>query len=359
MSVGTGGTHRRAGIIVLALVLILAPWIGTVAAQGDEEAAEPGQPSEQPQGDWTLELETRRAEVLWTMHRSDETTREWINGSFDGLADQLVYRYTKIIQDPEDLEAEPTVHKIDLTVALTAVYEYRDTNNNSRFELSDEIVAYQSIHDSGVPLVHQRDHPRQIQGARVVYPLEGGGELHLELFMSPTTDKQETRLVFPGDAELNLTVRNRPATEPGTRVGVQLRAWGGETFERAEDELTVKHGKAVGYVRWLDHSLVDDVRIPVGITTLEEIRSPDNTEARNEGLIIMSTPAGQEITHRISIGTYVEESRVEKILATVGDWSIYTVGLLGALIFVGVTVVSKLKGRGQAGGRGGGSVRDY
>lgn len=342
-------------ILLLASVLAIAPWIGTVAAQTSAQDAEVAQRPGDARSDWTLDLETRRAEVLWTMHRADETTREWINGSFNGLDDELSYRYTQIVDDPDGDADE--VHRINLTLAIAAVYEYRDINNNSRFELSDEIIAYEPVADGGIPLIHALDYPRQIEGARAVYPLEGGGELHLEMFMSPKVDWKESRLVFPGDTELNLTVRNRPASAPGTDLAVQLRAWGGERFERTGDELTLKTGKAVGYVRWMDQSFVDGVRKPVGITTLEEKRA-DGSGERNEGLIIMSTDNGREITHRISVGTYVEEGPVDTILATVGDWSIYTLGLIGAGALVAIAAVNKIRERqGRQGGDG--SVHDY
>lgn len=340
-------------IVGLAVLLAIAPWIATVAAQEDPDAELAERPGD-AKSDWTLDLETLRAEVRWTMHRADDTTQEWVNGSFNGLDDRLTYRYTQILQEGEE---DPTVHRINLTLGLAAVYEYRDTNNNSRFELSDEIVDYQAIGTDGVPLIHERDHPRQIEGARVVYPLEGGGELHLELFMSPTVDWEDTRVIFPGDAELNLTVRNRPASASGTDLAVQLRAWGGDSFQRTGDELTVKDGRAVGYLRWMDQSFVDGNRTPVGVTTLEEKRPGGADGPRNEGLIIMSTPSAKEVTHRISLGTYVEEGPVETILATVGSWSIYTLGLIGAGILVGITAISKIKESSDRRG-GGGSVGD-
>ncbi len=349
--------RRTAGgrwlIAVLAIVVAIAPWIGSVAAQSGDQDAELAQRPGDAKSDWSLDLETRRAEVLWTMHRADDTTREWVNGSFNGLDDQLTYRYTRIIDD----EA-PTVHTINLTVALAAVYEFRDTNNNSRFELSDEILDYDPIAGEDVPLIHELSYPRSIQGARAVYPLEDGGELHLEMFMSPKVDWKESRLVFPGDAELNLTVRNRPAHAPDTDLAVQLRAWGGERFQRTGDELELQTGKTVGYVRWMDQSFVDGTRTPVGITTLEEKRANGNGDVLNEGLIIMSTPNAREITHRISVGTYVEAGPVESILATVGDWSIYTLGLIGAGVLVAITAVSKIRESQDRRG-GDGSLRDY
>lgn len=338
-------------IVGLAVLLAIAPWIATVAAQTGDQDAELAERPGDAKSDWTLDLETLRAEVRWTMHRSDDTIQEWVNGSFNGLDDQLTYRYTQLVQEGED--EEPTVHQINMTLGLAAVYEYRDTNNDGRFELSDEIVDYQAIETEGVPLIHERDHPRQIEGARVVYPLEGGGELHLEIYMSPTVDWKDTRLIFPGDAELDLTIRNRPASAAGTDMAVQLRAWGGESFQRTGNELTLKDDRAVGYVRWMDQSFVDGNRTPVGITTLEEKRPAGPEGGGNQGMIIMSTPSAKEITHRISLGTYVEEGPVETILATVGSWSIYTLGLIGAGILVGITAISKIKeSRDRPGGEG-------
>ncbi|MDX1610749.1 MAG: hypothetical protein R3185_00160 [Candidatus Thermoplasmatota archaeon] len=345
----------RASLAWLATTLFIAMLLGAPALHAQTAGQEEQEVSPLT---WSLSFDVDEDRISWVNAAANELQREQVEGTF--LPDQarLRYQYEREALGPvtEDQD-EPRHQFANVTLELSAVYEFQDTNGNQAFDLGDRIVDYHALTNLDRAAFRPAELPGPAEGIVVTYPLEDGGTLEVQIYLSEEPTWVGTRLVYPTDTELNVTIRDRPLVGENTSLALQARAWGDGEIERETRGMQIVGEDQTAYMRWFRYSRVNDTLEEPWLSVLEQKRARGEQVAPGEGILILSTPGEPTVEHGLTVGRFdTRESRVAAVVEQVikGDSGLYLLGFLGSAVAVGASVAIKLRdqrrtGDGQAG----------
>lgn len=323
---------------ILLAILVAMP---TLAVPVASQASDPGEvPPGSPQ--WSVSKDVNPdTGFAYTATRTQGDTPARMTGIFNLEDTKLELRYRA--PPPDQADPDETIRSVNLTLRLSAVYEFRDVNGNDRFDLGDEVVRADPISPSQRARVEPIDGPGLIEGARAIYPLENIGRLVFETRTSPRPEPLGDRNVYAPGPALNITLEESQPIEDDTHLAVLVRLGDTGLEHVAQHTIHAEGNGARALFEWTGNATSDDRVVPVSETVLEQ-RVRSQTDGQEEILVAWSTATDGTIQHPVDVRIEHTESTVDRALAIVkGDPLLFTIGLILTVGLIGASAWAKLQ----------------
>lgn len=321
----------RLTVFLAAVALVVAPSLAAPAlAQDPESDGSPAEPA-------TLDFVVDRDGFDYQT-RFGDARGQLVNGAFDLESARLNLSYNTSSEGPDGRRS------VNLSLALSGVYEFRDVNSNSRFDLGDEVVAFHSLGDSRDADVGEVDADGPIRAAKATYPLEDGGDVEFTAYVSPRLAFLERgRPVQPTDTEIDITFDGVQVESDDTSLGVAMRLESAELEQTDVREISVQGDRAAAVYQWPGTIIVDGELASVRSTVLEQ-RLERGDDPITQAIVVQAVDPGDEIRTQSAIEIVHTEPTGQEVLAKiVGDPLLFAGGLIAAILVVGGNAWAKLR----------------
>lgn len=311
-----------------ATVVLLASAAWTASAQA-------GVSSGPPQAeDWRLE----------TRLLPEQGYRLTTTGTVDG---QLARVERSLALDTGELtiayhlgsESDPQ-RTVEAHLTPTAVYTFRDTNGDGRFDLSDEVVEHRRVVAPAGAYVTPVNANTPFEAARAVLPLEDGGRVDVTLTASPTLASLRGEQLAPTASRLNLTVAGLTTPEDAyTALATTVDA---PRLATTDDGLLRLDGEGAGVeYRWLGPMLERNLPGPSKATVLEDRLRGEGEDAA--GTVLLASPSSSPSRHEAELGVVHTSSGLAEVAGAIrGDPGTFLAAMLGSAVLVGAAAWRKM-----------------
>lgn len=297
-----------------------------------------------PRSSSTLDVDVERNEgFTYEMATRGDVQRQ-TTGQFDMDAFRLNLSYTSSNGTSE-------LRRVNASLTLEGIYEFRDGNGNGRFDLGDEVVRFDPVQPGRWSSVDHVETPGQLEILRATTPLEGDGEVRFEVLVSPEPIRvSPERHLRPLDAKVHVTLQDLEPTGEDTRFSLAMRLEGSQLDRTDAHAVTVTGDGADLRYGWSDTATRNGVSTPLNSTLVEQDVTRDGQE-RTELLVLHTLEPANRIELHNSVE--LEETRSpipEAFTGIVGNPPLYVGGLLAAILLVGGNAWLKLQeGEGGSG----------
>lgn len=273
----------------------------------------------------------------YSVAREDETPAR-LDGQFDLDRAALNVSY---VAPPGTEDPEENQRRVNLSIRLSAVYAFRDVNDNQRFDLGDEVLRVDPIEQSQDAQVNELSMPGSLEGAEATYPLDHGGQARIQVFTAPGLQFVDTRPVLPTDTELNVTLEGVDAPAEDARIALVMRVEA-PSLEQVDSRLLHVNGDgARGVFSWADQAEIQNNTTQTDSTVLEQRLG--NNASREEAIVVLATDPNERIQHEASLAVVHTQSAVAAALSQIkGDALLFGLGLTASLVLVGASAWVKL-----------------
>lgn len=316
-----------------AALLLLAPVLAVPAAAQDTASAQAG---EEP---GSMDFEVDDEGFDWVV-RPGGSGGQVVNGSFDLDRARLDLSYNSS-DDPADLRTAGG------GFLLSGVYEFRDVNDNNRFDLGDEVVDFHPVQTDRAK-IEEVDADGPIRAARATYPLDGGGDVQFTTYVSPRLAfLEDGRPVQPTDTELNVTLEGVETKADDSELGVAMRLEGEEIEQTASREIRITGDRADAVYSWPATANVDGETAHVRSSVLEQ-RVERDGDLLTQAIVVQAVDPGERIHTQSTIDIKHTEPVTQEVFSRiVGDPLLFAGGLIAAVLVVGGNAWAKLKSDGS------------
>lgn len=317
-----------------AASLLLAPALAVPAAAQETAVAQAG---DEP---GTLDFEVDDEGFDWVV-RPGGSGGQVVNGSFDLGSARLDLSYNSS-DDPTDFRTASG------SFVLSGVYEFRDVNDNNRFDLGDEVVDFHPVKTDGFARIEELDVDDPIRAAQATYPLDGGGDIQFTTYVSPRLAfLDDGRPVQPTDTELNVTLEGVETTVDDSELGVAMRLEGPDIEQTAPREIHFIGDRADAVYSWPATANVDGETAHVRSSVLEQ-RVDRDGDLVTQAIVIQAVDPGERVHTLSTIDIkHTEPVKQQVFSRIVGDPLLFAGGLIAALLIVGGNAWAKLRSGGS------------
>lgn len=345
---------RKLCLTLIGILLLVVPALGAPAS-----AQEVVLDSEWRQEERDLTF-TRVAEgFLAKSSRESDLGNDELDISF--ILDDGTLRMDYVSKEP----GNETVLVMKYTVL--SLVEFRDGDGNGRYGFGDEVV--QRIHLEDMDHSHSAEpflSDGRVATATYTFPDDEDndtgplgdprpgllpGHLALRFYIVPTTQSFGGSQVTPLEVKFDVEIDRFPfeGEADDTVLALETRFEANRPIGNAEwtdDALQVPDGYFRGFLSWTDHAEVDDERRPVGVTTQSFVSNGEDEDSSSR-TVAFTYPQGDKIVHDPEMGVVRYQAAfvdvVERLVR--GDWLLYGLGLVVAVLAVGVPAGIRLRER--------------
>lgn len=332
-------------MVLITLAIAVPTMAAAVAGQSSNETSSPVAGGPLP---WTLEMSVEEDEgFAYTNARIDADVPARMTGIFDLQTAELTLRYRS---PPPGIATEDRQRRANLTLDLSTVYEYRDTNGNQRFDLGDQVIQAHGIEGGPGASVERLDPSGLIQGARAEYPIDDLGRLALEVRPAARPEPFGGTVVEPTAPLVNVSLDQATPSADDARIAVMLRV-GTHGLEQTGPHQVAATGEgARALFEWAPNATVDGRPVPVNQTVLKQHLDED-PQAEQEMLVLLATPQGEATEHAAQVRIEHTRNAVETALGVVkGDELLFSLGLVASVTIFGGSAWAKLRGSDEGSG---------
>lgn len=325
---------RQRPIVLAAAVSLAAAALVPVATAGDD-----------PRSPASLDVEVQGdSGFTYHMVTEEDPVRE-VTGSFDIDTFRMDLAYTSSNGSAE-------LRRVNASLALEGLYEFRDLNENGRFDLGDRIVRFDPVEPNRRAEVEHVETPGKLEILRATTPLEGDGEVQFDVYLTPEsirlTPDEDLR---PLDNKIDIVLRDIRSTREDTSFGLAMRLEGSQLDRTDAREVRVEGDGANFLYEWSDTAILDGVSTPLNSTLVEQHVTRDDADHTELAVVHVLEP-GNEVELEQSFR--VEETSPplsEALTGILGNPLVYLGGLVAAVLVVGGNAWLKLQENEDESGR--------
>lgn len=227
--------------------------------------------------------------------------------------------------------------------------EYRDENSDGAFQPGEAVVQRVTPEDASARSLEafQADMLHRINAT---YGLGTPSSRWIISFLIPSQATSADGLrIAATEIKFDILIENFPYREPTSALAVQLRFRAETEFEAGEKRGTAglfsTSSGVNGFLRWVNHSMVDGVQRPVNVSAAEAKFDSEADEFEGEALVVFSYVRGARILHDPSVGVALAIVVSEFLLQPIGNWALVGAGVAVAGLLVAVTLAPSLRYR--------------
>lgn len=337
---------------LLAALLAVATGLAPFASASDgpteepdetddpQEQGEPDDESEQADG-WEdeerdVDTEVDDAGFRVESRRESPWGKDSLRAEFDTETARLKFEFER--------EGDPTGGALKLEVDEWRLLEYRDENGDSSFQPAEtvlqafrpETVATRSLQDQAMPQGHRIE---------ATYGLGGGAVWTLSFLVPDRAQSVDGVSVSATEVKFDIGIAGFPYVEAGSKVAVQFRFQAESEFDEGSQNglpsLVSSNGGLAGFLRWVNHSIVDGASRPVGVQAAD-MRFGEDDDYEGESFITFSYARGDRILHDPSVGVALALAGVP-LPAPWGNPVLLLTGAVVVVAFVVATLGPRLR----------------
>lgn len=339
-------TENIAFLIALGATLFMTIVMGAPAAIAESHA------DAEQEEDWASQERTlvfdsdHRRGFVFESTRDTEITHDVIQGSFD--LDTVTYR-VEYIHDPqpgaEGIVPDSNQTWSTMTVQFIQIIEFHDVTGDGTFSpLTDEVVRKIPLEGYRTPQMTftTADAAKQTRVATAQFPFSSGGSFELEFHVSPTPYQVGEKTHAPTVTSFDVRLTDYPYQQDDTRVALHTQMSVADSIDYDETSSMIN-------VQNRDPSEFDfegryawDTALAGGTdtvnTTVIELPTGGSSGEASKANVLFAYPQSDTIEQSGHIGFYESPGLADRVLGMVGNWYLFIIGLLVAVVVLGGTM---------------------
>lgn len=315
---------------------------GRDGSDGDEEDRdEDGERKEWEEEEREVDVEVDPEEFRIESRRDSSLGRDTLRAEFDLDEARLDLRFER---EENGSESESSLRLDDWILV-----EYRDENGDGAFQPGEAVVqrvtpedaSTRSLEATGAGTLHR---------INATYGLGAPSSRWTISFLIPSQATSADGLrIAATEIKFDILIEDFPYREPTSALAVQLRFRAETEFEAGEKRGTAglfsTSSGISGFLRWVNHSMVDGAQRPVHVSAAEAKFDSETDEFEGEALVVFSYVRGARILHDPSVGVALAAALPAFLLQPIGDWALVGAGVAVAGLLVAVTLAPSLRYR--------------
>lgn len=238
-------------------------------------------------------------------------------------------------------EAPADGESLEMEIHEWRLVEFVDENRDGSFQAGEPVL--QSFRPSGMS-VQQSLTP---QGLRIdaVQALGGSSTWTLSFLVPERGQSLDGLALSATELKFDIAIRAFPYRAADSTVAVQFRYRAQAEFEEGSKgglpSLQARTGGVTGFLRWVNHSVVDGAVRPVGVGVVEIRFDGEGDGFTSASVVTFSYARGVAILHDPSLG--VALAGASGILEKWSDPSWLAFGMVAAVVLVAATLGPRLR----------------
>lgn len=225
--------------------------------------------------------------------------------------------------------------------------EFRDENGDGSFQAGEPVLQRFRTEEVSTRELRQTD-LGTFRRINATYGVGGSGTWTLSFLVPSRAIDADGVRIASTEIKFDVVIEGFPYRESGSTVAVQFRFEAESEFEEGEKGgipgLFAPGAGVRGFLRWVNHSVVDGTVRSVGVQAVEAKFDSSVDEFEGEATITFSYARGARIVHDPSVGVTLS-GLAEAIAGPMGRWVLVGAGVAVAAILVAVTLGPSLRFR--------------